>query len=344
MENPEHSEQKEIEEESQVNITNLSEINVSRDTWYARVSHTFLGWQRSLNRRSGRFAGAASILLLALIAVLIIFSSLHNAITHSPVKIVQYSTPPIQYHFIYRDHPIAMYKGLDYVLNVAWSPDGARIASGGRDSTVQIWNTSTGKRLLTYRGHLHGVLALAWSPDGTRIASGSDDNTVQVWDAKTGKHLLTYRGHTNSVNSVAWSPDGTRIASASDDNTVQVWDVSTGKRLLTYLGNKTVVLGVAWSPDGTRIASGSFDATVQVWNASNGKHLLTYRGQPDSVYSLAWSPDGTRIVSGSYHDIVQIWNASNGKSLYSFRSGGLFVAWSPHSPLIASGGEDGTVK
>src|SRR5260221_1137270 len=35
------------------------------------------------------------------------------------------------------------YRGqTDYVFTVAWSPDGKRIASGGNDSTAQVWNAA----------------------------------------------------------------------------------------------------------------------------------------------------------------------------------------------------------
>src|SRR5271157_2201030 len=181
MENTEHSKHTTIEDE--VEITDLPETSVSRSNRYARLSRTILGWQRSINQRSWRLAGAASTILLALVAILVILSSLHSMNTQPSTKPIQYSNPTIHYNYIYRDHPTAMYPGhFDEVLAVAWSPDGTRIASGEHDSTVQIWDTRTGKRLLTYQGHSNQVLALAWSPDGTRIASGSFDNTVQVWD------------------------------------------------------------------------------------------------------------------------------------------------------------------
>ncbi len=194
------------------------------------------------------------------------------------------------------------------VSTVAWSPRGTRIASGGYDKTVQVWDVATGKTLLTYRGYPASVLSVSWSPDETRIASAGDDKTVQVWDAATGKNILTYRGHSALVCSVTWSPDGTRIASAGDDRTMQVWDATTGNKL--YRGHAGAVGPLVWSPDGTRIASGSRDKTVQVWDAATGKNLLTYRGHAGAVWSLAWSPDGTRIASAGDDKTVQVWQAA----------------------------------
>jgi eukaryotic-like serine/threonine-protein kinase len=67
------------------------------------------------------------------------------------------------------------------VQAVAWSPDGARIASGSWDMTVQVWKATTGRHLYTYRGHQDIVGSLTWSPDGKRIASVADN--VHVWQA-----------------------------------------------------------------------------------------------------------------------------------------------------------------
>jgi WD40 repeat protein len=68
----------------------------------------------------------------------------------------------------------------DRVWAVAWSPDGKFIASGSADGTLQIWNATTGKRLLTYPG---SAFCLAWSPDGKRIVSGGEHGSVKVWQA-----------------------------------------------------------------------------------------------------------------------------------------------------------------
>jgi len=147
------------------------------------------------------------------------------------------------------------------VYAVAWSPDGQRIASGSRDSTVQVWKAS---HVFTYKGHTETVLSVAWSPDGKHIASSSFDKTVQVWNASDGNHIFTYTG--DAASAVAWSPNGQWIA-CGGGNTVQVWNASNGSNAFTYNGHSSYVSTVAWSPDGQRIASGAGDNTVQVWQA-----------------------------------------------------------------------------
>jgi hypothetical protein len=150
---------------------------------------------------------------------------------------------------------------------VAFTPDGAWLASGSLDQTVRVWAVASGHVLHTLRRHSDHVVHVAFSPDGVLLASASKDQTVIVWDRVSGQVLHTLRGHTSSVGAVAFSPDGARLASAGWDRAVMVWDMVSGQKLHTLRGHTERVEGVAFSPNGTLLASVSEDGTVKLWDA-----------------------------------------------------------------------------
>ena len=113
-------------------------------------------------------------------------------------------------------------------MSVAFSPDGHRIASGGYDNTVRIWDADTGQLIGNpLAGHTDDVMSVAFSPDGHRITSASVDGTVRIWNADTGNAIgIPLAGHTGPVHVAAFSPDGLRIASGGDDSTLRLWPAS----------------------------------------------------------------------------------------------------------------------
>jgi WD40 repeat protein len=249
-----------------------------------------------------------------------------------------------------------LYGHTEMVSGVAYSPDGARLASGSSDKTVKVWDARTGQELLTLNGHTSAVWRVAYSPDGARLASGSGDKTVRVWDAHTGQELHTLQGHTSAVLSVAFSPDGARLASGSWDKTVKVWDTRTGEELLTLKGHTGGVSGVAFSPDGARLASGSKDKTVKVWDARTGQELLALQGHTSAVLSVAYSPDGARLASGSGNPSalaggppgeVKVWDARTGRELLTLKGRAdlvTSVAFSPDGARLAGGSSAASVS
>jgi WD40 repeat protein len=118
------------------------------------------------------------------------------------------------------------------VQALAFSPDGRRLLSAGRDRLLRLWDAETGALVKKMEGHTGEVFAAAFHPDGKRIASGGRDRVVRIWDAETGEELVRLPGHTNYIFSLAFSPDGTALASGSGDFTVRLWETAPlSKRL-----------------------------------------------------------------------------------------------------------------
>jgi WD40 repeat protein/serine/threonine protein kinase len=236
----------------------------------------------------------------------------------------------------------------DGVLDVAFSPDGRRIASASSDQTVKVWDLGSGQETRTLKGHSGRVTSVAFSPEGRRIASASDDHTVKVWDAGSGELVLTLSGHSGHVTSVAFSPpDGRRIASASWDDTVRIWDADSGRETLKLEGPSSGVNDVAFSPDGHRVASASGDKTVKVWDAVTRQQVLTLKGHTAAVNDVAFSPRGRRIASASGDQTVKVWDAASGELALTLNGHGgsvMSVAFSPDGGRIASASSDETVK
>ena len=192
----------------------------------------------------------------------------------------------------------------DCIHSVAWSPDGALIASSTWFRSVQVWGARSGQSLMTV-GRPDMVRAIAWSPDSTRLAVAAG-KSVQIWEVATGRLLLTYSGHRALVEAVAWSPDGLRLASGGYQS-VQIWEAATGRFVLPCGSPTEFLAEVAWSPDGSRIAWASYDQTVQVWDAHTGRRQFIYAGYPHIIEAARWSPDGKRIALVGYGKAVHIW-------------------------------------
>jgi WD40 repeat protein len=247
----------------------------------------------------------------------------------------------------------------DVVYDVAYSPDGKRIATACWDGMARVWDAKTGQLLLTLKGHTEAVIAIAYSPDGQRIATGSNDQTAKIWDANSGKELLTLTDPKNWVQGLSFSPDGTRLVIISTNpdtnaNNAKLRDIFTGKELLTFSthqGNK-FFKAVAYSPDGKRIATaeiGTNDGVVRVWDALTGQELLSLP-VGTQILKIAFSPDGTRIgtVNNAGVNDVQVWDSTTGTLLltgnFGHTGGPHDIAFSPDGTIVATGGEDQKVN
>ena len=119
---------------------------------------------------------------------------------------------------------IATLENHDALREVAFSPDGTRLATASRKH-VNLWCTKTWQPVTTLE--TVEVESLAFSFDGTRLAIGGTwpEQRIQIWDVEKGQRITELSGHKSDVESVAFSPDGGLLASGSFDGVIYLWDI-----------------------------------------------------------------------------------------------------------------------
>lgn len=109
----------------------------------------------------------------------------------------------------------------DKIMSVAFSPDGAMLATASAGGTARIW--SKDGTPLSILKHTSGVTNISFSPDSQMLLSASTDKMVRLWNID-GTLLKTLKGNKDAVWSASFSPDGKAIATASADGTVMLWN------------------------------------------------------------------------------------------------------------------------
>ena len=221
-----------------------------------------------------------------------------------------------------------------HVVDLGWSPDDSRMATTSLDSTVAIWDTSTGGRVATLRAHTSFVKGVAWDPVGTYLATFSEDKSLAIWR----------------------TDDFSLVATVTDPF----------ERMVTA----TFACRVSWSPDGRfLIAGNSFQGAThaavavprEAWNQPD--EYLLVSGHGGAVVTAAFNPKLFKVpplgggppseelsaifAMGGQDKRVTVWSSSEQRPLFCgarlFKSQVLDVAWTPNGLALLASSSDGTV-
>lgn len=183
-------------------------------------------------------------------------------------------------------HETLVLKAHHYEINSAvFSPDGKHILTNSEEGTAKVWETDTGKLVLTIQlqPYINFISAAAFSPDGNFIVTVGGQHErpgeVNFWDASSGKKLWTVKDPRGHISCVAFGPDGSWLVMGNQNGTASIRDAKTGQELFTLIGHTSAISSVAVSADGKRIVTGSYDTTARVWQTP----LRLFQGKKNSL-------------------------------------------------------------
>jgi WD40 repeat protein len=217
------------------------------------------------------------------------------------------------------------------IYSLAFNRTGTRIASGGFDGKVTLWNVANPRRpqlekvLLKEQGDIHAV---AFSPKTDILAVAGQDGSIQLWSvpdqgAPTRVALLRSPHGGQAVDSLAFSPDGRLLASGGDDQQVIFWRVDAKKGLTEIRGitqtDSNSILALAFSSTKAHIlATGDDNGRVCLYDVGalqpvgSGDCLLGHWAQHASrtgIWGLEFAPDGKSLLTAGIENQVLAWSS-----------------------------------
>ncbi|MBK9261614.1 MAG: hypothetical protein IPM54_17635 [Polyangiaceae bacterium] len=251
----------------------------------------------------------------------------------------------------------------NWVRAIAFSPNGALLASASDDGKANVWDVGTASVIHTFsEANDHGAVAVTFAPHGARLIVGFDNgnivfaNTTQTGSQNPVLRTITMWKNESALSfafaratSIVHGPGGAVLAIATDDGKIRLYDAG-----MAHLDDATpwAVIkkegiefkAIAFSGDGKTLASGSSDGDVRLWGFS-GVHSL---GKHEAgVNTVVFDREGGLLATGSDDSTIRIWDVRERRCravLRGHRHDVRSIAFSPDGHTLVSGGSDEQIR
>jgi pleiotropic regulator 1 len=187
------------------------------------------------------------------------------------------------------------------------------IVTGGRDSTVRVWDIRTKRQVQCFEGHTNSVFQVATQAPDPQIVSVSADSQVRLWDLAAGKCRSVLTNHKKGVRAVVIHPEEFSMATASADN-IKKWKFPDGHFMENMTGHRAVINTLAMNQDGVMV-SGADNGTLAFWDWKSSYKFQDAETivQPGSlaseagIFQAAFDMTGSRLITCEADKTIKIW-------------------------------------
>lgn len=224
----------------------------------------------------------------------------------------------------------------DYVIDLAWSPDGSRLAAVTVEGAVfLIEDHGDSSQFWLVGQHAGGANSVSWRHDGVEFATAGHDGLARIWDGSSGQELSSLEAGDSWVAKSVYSPSRNVLATAAG-RYLKLWNEER-EAFYESSDHSSTIADVGWDPHGSKVAAAAYyGVTVHVPGQSKPRKY-TWKG---SSLALAWSPDAKYMATGEQDRTVHFWHAASGKDaqMWGFPTKVLELSWSSNGRWLATGG------
>ncbi len=231
---------------------------------------------------------------------------------------------------------------------LAYSPDGAYLASATVGGDVRVRCVATGCSATLQRGGSSSARSLVFSPDSRTLAVLGSANPVRLYEVETGTERTPVCLGQEPVYFAAFLDGGSRLLAGTWEGSLSVWDLKANRRVSPHETAATRMQALSVAPGGGLVAWGDSLGTLVVLGTDLEVRWASNELPPAAVRALVFAPNAALVaMSRSLESSVRVFDAATGNPLYVADVGVLgarHLAFSPDGKLLALLGIDGLIR